>query len=78
MLDKFSSLSKMFYSTFSNIFIFRNYSTFYKPKLLKMSGQKIAASRALKFLQNLSSDCSDNDGSDSEIGPVRNAAVYQR
>ena len=42
-----------------------------------MSRQRIAASRALKILQNLSSDCSDNDDScsDSEIDPVANAAL---
>ena len=40
-----------------------------------MSRQRIAASRALEILQNLSSDCSDNDGSDSEIDPVVNAAL---
>ena len=69
--DKFSSLSIMFYFTFHNVFSFRNYST----KLLKMSGKRIAASRALEILQNLPSDCSDNDGSDSEIDPVVNAAL---
>ena len=40
-----------------------------------MSRQRIAASRALEILQNLSSDCSDNDGSYSEIDPVVNAAL---
>ena len=40
-----------------------------------MSRQRIAASRALEILQNLPSDCSDNDGSDSEIDPVVNAAL---
>ena len=40
-----------------------------------MSGQRIAASRASEILQNLPSECSDNDGSDSEIDPVVNAAL---
>ena len=40
-----------------------------------MSRQRIAASRALEILQNLSSNRSDNDGSDSEIDPVVNAAL---
>ena len=40
-----------------------------------MSRQRIAASRALEILQNLLSDCSDNDGFDSEIDPVENAAL---
>ena len=40
-----------------------------------MSRQRIAASRALVILQNLSSDCSDNDDSDIEIDPVVNAAL---
>ena len=40
-----------------------------------MSRQRIAASRALEILQNLPSDCSDNDGFDSEIDPVVNAAL---
>ena len=40
-----------------------------------MSRQRISASRALEILQNLPSDCSDNDGSDSEIDPVVNAAL---
>ena len=40
-----------------------------------MSRQRIAASRALEILQNLLSDCSDNDGFDSEIDPVVNAAL---
>ena len=40
-----------------------------------MSTQRIAASRVLEILQNLFSDCSDNDSSDSEIDPVINAAV---
>ena len=40
-----------------------------------MSRQRIAASCALKILQNLSSDCCDNDCSDSEIDPVVNAAL---
>ena len=40
-----------------------------------MSRQRIVASRALEILQNFSSDCSDNDGSDSEIDPVGNAAL---
>ena len=40
-----------------------------------MSTQRIAASRALEILQNLPSDCSDNDGSDSKIDPVVNAAL---
>ena len=40
-----------------------------------MSKQKIAASRALEIWQILSSDFSDNDGSDSEIDPVVNAAL---
>ena len=40
-----------------------------------MSRQRTAASHALEILQNLSSDCSDNDGSDSEIDPVVNAAL---
>ena len=39
-----------------------------------MSRQRIASSRALEILQNLPSDCSDNDGSDNEIDPVVNAA----
>ena len=40
-----------------------------------MSGQRIAANRALEILQNLPSDCSDNNCSDSEIDPVVNAAL---
>ena len=40
-----------------------------------MSRQRIAESRALEILQNLPSDCSDNDGSDNEINPVVNAAL---
>ena len=40
-----------------------------------MSRLKIAASCALEILQNLSSDCSDNDGSDNEFDPVVNAAL---
>ena len=40
-----------------------------------MCRQRIAASRALKILQNLPSDCSDNGGSDSKIDPVVNAAL---
>ena len=40
-----------------------------------MSRQRITASRALEILQNLSSECSYNDGSDSEIDPVVNAAL---
>ena len=32
-------------------------------------------SKSLEILQNLSSDCSDNNGSDSEIDPVVNAAL---
>ena len=40
-----------------------------------MSKKRIAASRTLEILQNLSSDCSDNDRSDKEIDPVVNAAL---
>ena len=40
-----------------------------------MSRQRIAASRALEILQNFPSNCSDNDGADSEIDPVVNAAL---
>ena len=40
-----------------------------------MSRQRIAASHALENLQNLSSECSDNHGSNSEIDPVVNAAL---
>ena len=40
-----------------------------------MSRQRIAASRALVILQNLSSDYSYNNCSDSEIDPVVNAAL---
>ena len=40
-----------------------------------MSRQRIAASRALEILQNLFSDCCDNDGNDSVIDPVVNAAL---
>ena len=40
-----------------------------------MSRQRIAASRALEILQKFTLDCSDNDGSDSEIDPVVNAAL---
>ena len=40
-----------------------------------MSRQRIAASHALEILQNFSSDCFDNDGSDSEIDPIVNAAL---
>ena len=40
-----------------------------------MSRQRIAVSRALEILQNLPSDCFDNDGSDSEINPVVNATL---
>ena len=39
-----------------------------------MSRQRIAASHFSEILQNLPSDCSDNDSSDSEINPVVNAA----
>ena len=40
-----------------------------------MSGQRIAASHVLEILQNLLSNCSDNNGSDSEINSVGNAAL---
>ena len=40
-----------------------------------MSRQRIAASRALEILQNFPSNCSDNNGADSEIDPVVNAAL---
>ena len=43
--------------------------------MLKISRQRITASRALKILQNLSSDCFDKDSSDSENNPVVNAAL---
>ena len=43
--------------------------------MLKISIQKISATCALDILQNLSSNCSDNYGSDSEIDPVVNAAL---
>ena len=40
-----------------------------------MSRQRIEASRALEILQNLPSECSDNNDSDSEIDPAVNAAL---
>ena len=40
-----------------------------------MSRRRIAASRASEILQNFSSDCSNNDGSDSKIDPLVNAAL---
>ena len=40
-----------------------------------MFGQRIAASRTLKILQNIYSDCSDNDDSESEIDSIVNAAL---
>ena len=40
-----------------------------------MFRQRIAASHFSEILQNLPSDCSDNDGSDREIKPVVNAAL---
>ena len=41
-----------------------------------MSRRRIAARRALEIMQNLPSDCSDDDGSDSEIiDPAVNAAL---
>ena len=73
--DKLNSLFRVFYCTFYNAFVFSSYSTFYKPKLLKMYRQRIAASRALEILQNFPSDLFDNDGFDSKIDPVVNAAL---
>ena len=41
-----------------------------------MSRRRIAARRALEIMQNLPSDCSDDDGSDSEIiDPAVNTAL---
>lgn len=40
-----------------------------------MSRQRMAARRALEVLQDLPSDCSGDDGSDSETEAMVNAAV---